>query len=89
MLELVYLNLFDFLARPNGSQPIVLPDDFSVAVAVTMAEADKAASEQIEKKATRGKRSPRASGLDGRSGNACRQLGPRESLNFREPRKRY
>jgi hypothetical protein len=53
MLELVYLNLFDYLARPNGSEPIALPDDFAVADA--MAEADKAASEQkIEKAATGG-----------------------------------
>lgn len=53
MLELVYLNLFDYLARPNGAEPIALPDDFAVAVA--MAEADEAASEQkIKKAATRG-----------------------------------
>jgi hypothetical protein len=53
MLELVYLNLFDYLARPNASEPIAIPNDLAVAVAIT--EADKAASEQkTEKAATRG-----------------------------------
>jgi hypothetical protein len=51
MLELVYLNLFDYLARPNGSEPIARPDDFSVAVA--MAEADKVAIEEIKRSAER------------------------------------
>jgi hypothetical protein len=51
MLELVYLNLFDYLARPNGSEPIARPDDFSVAVA--MAEADKVAIEEKTKSAER------------------------------------
>jgi hypothetical protein len=51
MLELVYLNLFDYLARPNGSEPIARPDDFSVAVA--MAEADKVAIEEKTRSAER------------------------------------
>jgi hypothetical protein len=48
MLELVYLNLFDYLARPNAAETI--PDDRAVAAA--MAAADKAAAEQNVEKAT-------------------------------------
>ena len=44
MLELLYVNLLDYLARPNAEDRVMAPDDFAVAVA--LAEADKTASEQ-------------------------------------------
>jgi hypothetical protein len=53
MLELIYLNLFDYLARPNGSEPIALPDDLAVAVAMAEAEADKVAIEEKTRSAER------------------------------------
>jgi hypothetical protein len=51
MLELVYLNLFDYLARPNAAERTPVPDDAAVAAAI--AKLKKASEQETEKVAAR------------------------------------
>jgi hypothetical protein len=51
MLELVYLNLFDYLARPNAAERAPVPDDAAVAAAIAILK--KLSEQDIEKVAAR------------------------------------